>query len=474
MLAGCARSARAGAAIGRSVSRHAAARRHSDHRAVPAARDHAGARARVPARCSCLWSEARTGDLVSELKEGRLDAVAARARGRHRRSRRTRSSAAIRSCSRRRPTPPAREALQAPSARRPRTAQTVLLLDDGHCFRDQALQLLHAGERRRAQLSRDEPGDAGADGERRRRRDAAAVACACRSRTVAVSCACGAFTAPEPGRTIALAWRRGPRSGSRSSRWRRRYGRRCPRSPRRVAVAARDHGSRPQRDTDRTDPIPDGTPITRGSTPRWDADHAGPRIRLPRGRGLHGFVSHGTRITRISRIRSPRDADYADSFLQRARGFTDLITTGRGLRGFVSHGTRITRISRIITTGRGLRRSIPPTGRRSPGCTDPITNGDAVPRGVIFHGTRITRIHSTADFAPMCSLEPLEPLNPLNLRVAVRPSPPHLNRRLHAARQQRPVIISDFSHGALTTRVRRTPMLRLEGERRSCTSSARV
>ena len=100
-----------------------------------------------------------------------------------------------------------------------------------------------------------------------------------------------------------------------------------------------------------------GTRITRISSPR-DADYAD---LISTGRGLRGSRLHGTRITRIS---SPRDADYAD-----------LISTGRGLRGSRLHGTRITRISSprdadyadLISTGRGLR-------------------------GSRLHGTRITRI----------------------------------------------------------------------------------
>ena len=363
-------------------------------------------------------------------------------------------------------------------------------------------------ERRRAQFPRNQPGDAGADGQRRHGRDAAAVAGAAgREPPRATAGAALHDTRARAARS------RSPggedrRCGSRSSRWRRRSGRRCPRSPRRVAVAARDHGSRPQRDTDRTDPIPDGTPITRGSTPRWDADDTGPRIRLQRdadytdsfltGRGLrgvhgsdhhgarmtrihssdgtqitriHGSDHHGTRITRIhfsrdadradSRIKSPRDADYADHLFltgRGSRGFTDQITTGRGLRGshVISHGTRIARITRIKSPqGRGLR-------------------------GFISHGTRIARIHGSNHHGTRIARHSRPHGTGVKPRVTSgmmgggtppfpakpEPSPP-------AARPHQPVIISDFSHGALTTRVRRTPMLRLKGEA-IITSSARV
>ena len=193
-----------------------------------------------------------------------------------------------------------------------------------------------------------------------------------------------------------------------------------------------------------TDPITKGTRITRIRFSR-DADHADFTNPITTGRGLRGFTSHGTQITRIhgsdrhgtritrihvsrdadhadSRIRSPRDADCADSFLHAHADFTD-----------------------PITTGRGLRRFIPPTGRRLPGFTDPITNGDAVPRGVILHGTS-----GYADSRPQLTLLPCaltEPRNP-ELRVAVPPSPATPEPSPPCSTAAAAVIISDFSHGA--------------------------
>ena len=75
-------------------------------------------------------------------------------------------------------------------------------------FSGAGAELLHAGESRRAQLPRDQPGDAGSDGECRHGGDAPAVAVpAGRESPRAVARA--PVLGPEPGRTIALAWRRG-------------------------------------------------------------------------------------------------------------------------------------------------------------------------------------------------------------------------------------------------------------------------
>ena len=85
----------------------------------------------------------------------------------------------------------------------------VLLLEEGHCLRDQALDGLPARRRRRARrVPGHQPRDAAPDGRRRRRRHAAA-----RARGAAAGAAVGTtsrllrFADPVPSRQIAMFWR---------------------------------------------------------------------------------------------------------------------------------------------------------------------------------------------------------------------------------------------------------------------------
>jgi LysR family hydrogen peroxide-inducible transcriptional activator len=153
-----------------------------------------------------LWTEARTGDLVHELKDGRLDGVLLALEagftdldyevlGR---------DVFVLAASSRHPlvkpsSPTAPEVLK---------GETVLLLDDGHCFRDQALSFC---------------AQAGA-GEHSFRATSMATLVQMVSAGTAVTLLPSLallvenrrsqlrvrrFTSPEPGRTLALAWRRG-------------------------------------------------------------------------------------------------------------------------------------------------------------------------------------------------------------------------------------------------------------------------
>ena len=67
---------------------------------------------------------------------------------------------------------------------------------------------LRALDRHRGQLSRNQPRNAGADGERGRERDAVTVARGAGG-TPAGQLRIRRLASPEPGRTLALAWRRG-------------------------------------------------------------------------------------------------------------------------------------------------------------------------------------------------------------------------------------------------------------------------
>ena len=120
-----------------------------------------------------LWTEARTGDLVQELKDGRLDGVllALEADVSDLDYEVIARDPFVLAASLK---PSARQELEAHAGRcaeRPgRAAPRRWAL-----FSGAGVELLHAGERRGAQLSRDQPGDARADGERGHRGDAPAV-----------------------------------------------------------------------------------------------------------------------------------------------------------------------------------------------------------------------------------------------------------------------------------------------------------
>ena len=87
--------------------------------------------------------------------------------------------------------------------------QTVLLLEDGHCLRDQALAVCERGgavESMRG--ARDQPADAGPDGRRRPRHHAVARGRRGDARPAARSGRGRRHSAkPQPGRTVGLAWR---------------------------------------------------------------------------------------------------------------------------------------------------------------------------------------------------------------------------------------------------------------------------
>ena len=90
--------------------------------------------------------------------------------------------------------------------------EPVLLLDDGHCLRAQALAVCReAGAEEQSDFRATQPRHADRDGVRRRRRDAPARARAARARRAAPGLAVRPFAKPEPHRTIGLAWR--PSSG---------------------------------------------------------------------------------------------------------------------------------------------------------------------------------------------------------------------------------------------------------------------
>ena len=113
-------------------------------------------------KLSLVFREERTADIVRELAEGTLDAgllaleadIGECVVG-------PRSERPLR---RRAPEGTPARAQEARSRSRDLNDANVLLLDEGHCFREQALVPLHQGEGRRAGLPGDEPRDAGADG----------------------------------------------------------------------------------------------------------------------------------------------------------------------------------------------------------------------------------------------------------------------------------------------------------------------
>ena len=88
--------------------------------------------------------------------------------------------------------------------------ETLLLLEDGHCLRDQALEVCsRVGVQRAAGLSRDEPRDAAADGGHRRRRDAAARSSPAAAPTATrAACVLRPFARPAPVRHIGAVWRK--------------------------------------------------------------------------------------------------------------------------------------------------------------------------------------------------------------------------------------------------------------------------
>lgn len=153
-----------------------------------------------------LWTEARTGDLVHELKDGRLDGLLLALEagiGDLEHEVLGRDPFVLAASSR-------HPLVKSSSSAAPEVleGETVLLLDDGHCFRDQALSVC---------------ADAGA-GEHSFRATSMATLVQMVSAGTAVTLLPSLalpvenrrgqlrvrrFTSPEPGRTLALAWRRG-------------------------------------------------------------------------------------------------------------------------------------------------------------------------------------------------------------------------------------------------------------------------
>ena len=83
----------------------------------------------------------------------------------------------------------------------------LLLLDDGHCLRDQALAVCARARTEELGVPRDQPADAGADGVGRRRRHAAARAWRSRPRAAAPTSPSARIADDRAFRTLALVWR---------------------------------------------------------------------------------------------------------------------------------------------------------------------------------------------------------------------------------------------------------------------------
>ncbi len=260
-----------------------------------------------------FWTEARTGDLVHELKEGGLDAVLLALEADvgdldHEVIARDPFVLAA---------SPKHPLVKGSTATSPDVlnGQVVLLLDDGHCFREQALSYCtqaSAGEHSFRATSLATLVQMVSAGTAVTLLPSLALPVENRRGQLRVR----RFTTPEPGRTIALAWRRGSALRQplitlaetiRASMMQRPGSRRSAAVPSAAGFISPD-GSNPSRDADHT-----------------DADHA--------DHAVHGSDHHGTRSrrlisprdadrpdaqpitsgTRITRIHFSRDADYADS-----------------------------------------------------------------------------------------------------------------------------------------------------------------
>ena len=161
--------------------------------------------ARVHPKLTVVWREEKTADLVRDSQAGALDAALLALEadiGDVEREVIARDPFVL-------ATPPrhplgARAAPMAPSELRD---EPVLLLDDGHCFRDQALRLSSlAGARER--VPRHQPLDPGADGGRRRG-VTLLPELAVPTETGRTSLRVRRLAEPAPHRTIGLVWRRG-------------------------------------------------------------------------------------------------------------------------------------------------------------------------------------------------------------------------------------------------------------------------
>jgi LysR family transcriptional regulator, hydrogen peroxide-inducible genes activator len=164
--------------------------------------------ARAFPRLQLLWTEARTGDLVSELKEGTLDAILLALEANigdleHEVIARDPFVLA---------TSPKHLLVKHGGQARANVdvlnGQTVLLLDDGHCFRDQALSFCtqsSAGEHSFRATSLATLVQMVSAGTAVTLLPSLALPVENRRGQLRVR----RFATPEPGRTIALAWRRG-------------------------------------------------------------------------------------------------------------------------------------------------------------------------------------------------------------------------------------------------------------------------
>ena len=153
-----------------------------------------------------LWTEARTGDLVHELKEGGLDGVllALEADVSDLDSEVIGRDPFVLAASPKHPL--VRSAKRTPAE--VLNGQVVLLLDDGHCFREQALSFCtqaRAGEHSFRATSLATLVQMVSAGTAVTLLPSLALPVENRRGQLRVR----RFTAPEPGRTIALAWRRG-------------------------------------------------------------------------------------------------------------------------------------------------------------------------------------------------------------------------------------------------------------------------
>jgi LysR family transcriptional regulator, hydrogen peroxide-inducible genes activator len=157
-------------------------------------------------RLRLLWTEARTSDLVHELEDGRLDAILVALEsdiGDLEHTVLGRDSFVL-AASPRHPVVK-RAARASPDVL---TGEVVLLLDDGHCFRDQALRFCTqagAGEHSFRATSMGTLVQMVSSGDAVTLLPSLALGVENRRGQLRVR----RFTAPEPSRTLALAWRRG-------------------------------------------------------------------------------------------------------------------------------------------------------------------------------------------------------------------------------------------------------------------------
>ena len=151
--------------------------------------------------------ETQTKLLIEELTRGELDAVMLALPVEDADDRNAAAVRRSRSCWRcRRPT---RGRRAARVDARDIDQQRLILLEEGHCLRDQALAFCASREARSAgEPRRDSPRDRDADGRERLRRDAAAARSRSMSRCATSASSCCASPSPSPAARIGLAWRR--------------------------------------------------------------------------------------------------------------------------------------------------------------------------------------------------------------------------------------------------------------------------